>query len=221
MIDKNKMNINDKLQATSNPTSFCSAQLRGAGKKPNFVSAILHQLPIRPCCKPETSLDKGFTLIETLVVVSSFAIMIGGITGLLMMITRTNKKSETVLNLRRQGDNVISVVNRKVMMGVGFPNGEENDCNGDIATFSVYENFDANNANTREVDLVCQNYDENSAGNISIDNVGLFDDNLGLRVSGCSISCNNNNSISLSFDLEFGQDTEHFSTFILMRNTEK
>jgi len=158
----------------------------------------------------KTAKHKGFTLVEVLVVVGTFALVIGGSTSLLMMILRNNIKTEMILATRQEGGNAVAVINREVTSGISCSANRINRLDGEV-TIVCDNDTDTitlqTPSNTTPIPLVNNNPKES----------------LKFDVQGCSISCNNSKGISVSFTLEntVGNISEKFSTYVSLRNAPK
>jgi prepilin-type N-terminal cleavage/methylation domain-containing protein len=64
--------------------------------------------------------SKGFTLIEMVVVTGILALVIGGMTELLIMIASNNQKTKTIIALKQEGGHVITVINRKITSAISL-----------------------------------------------------------------------------------------------------
>jgi prepilin-type N-terminal cleavage/methylation domain-containing protein len=159
--------------------------------------------------------NRGFSLIELLVVVGLLAMVMAGISGLLAIIVKNNQKAEKLLALRKEGNTAVDSINRALTSGrsiitptcVTVSGMEE----GDILEIGYLDGT--------TVEILCNP----TTSILSVDGTNLIGDNSQSTIEDCTFECiniNNNNQFSFALTLSVGESQEAFSAKTVMRNKQ-
>lgn len=170
-------------------------------------------------------LEYGFTLIELLIVITLFALVAAGGSGMFISLIRNNQKSQTLLSLKREGDTAITAINREVTWakGVSIPANASDCVEGESYSSITFQNVD-----DVDVTVSCTEGDS-GAGSIILsknsNNTNLINSDLGFDIKDCNLKCYSNlgrYSVGLSFTLAnpSGSESQAFSMNTTMRNSQ-
>lgn len=153
--------------------------------------------------------NKGYTLIEILVVVGVFGLVMGGLVSIIAIVTRSSKKAEDLLSVRQLGDNAIFLIDRKIVQSQSLV--ETQDCEENMSELTILD------TDENIVNFACG---ENT---VLMDGEDIIVIPNGLTLLNCKFSCYNNSSIDFSFTLETGSSgkQEVFKTVSFIRNTQE
>lgn len=166
--------------------------------------------------------DAGFTLIEILIVACLLGMSIAGSTGILTMILRNNQKTEGVLSVRQEGDNVISKINRIIAESINMPY-FDTECSALEPKIITIQKSDKS-----IVEIACTKLNDEDVNyeNVMLGTAALIDrSGKNLTIQSCAFSCYKNKygSFSVDFNLSLADAsnmTREFSITTVMRNTK-
>ncbi|NMC35908.1 type II secretion system protein [Candidatus Beckwithbacteria bacterium] len=175
--------------------------------------------------------NSGFTLVEMLVVIATFALIMGATVNVLASIVRNNAKAKTITNLKKEGGNAISIVQRKLQVASQItPDSACGDpvVSGTSLTFSILNE----NKEREAYVLECDEQDIVNDGDTDNTNIELttpanmttlVNPNFDFTLSNCSISCYKSSidryTVDFSFDLTAPTgEKDTFSTSVVLRN---